>query len=52
MILDMAELVLPAPIDYSIQYIFYGVGLLARGHAPWVMGPDLAHNCASQPQFC
>ena len=52
MITTMTELVLCAPIDWSIQFVFYGLDLLARGVCPWVMGPDLAHNCASQPQFC
>ena len=25
---------------------------LARRACPSVMGPDLGHNCASQPQYC
>ena len=47
----MAELVLPAPIDYSVQYIFYGFGLLANGACRPVMVVDIAHNRASQPQY-
>ena len=40
MILTLTELVYLRQLinQYNI-YIFYGLGLLARGHAPWVMGP-------------
>ena len=39
MIMTMVELVLRAPIDESIQYFFYGLGILARGHAPGLWAP-------------
>ena len=57
-IITMTELVyVLILINKYIIFQTNGLVLLARGKAPPpthppVMGPDLAHNRASQPQYC
>ena len=49
MTMTMTGLVLRAPVDF---FLTNGLDRLSRGVCPPVMGPDLAHNRASQPQYC
>ena len=52
--MTMTELFYVPLLIKQQNIFFYGLGLLARGTCPLppVMGPDLALNRASQPQYC